>query len=85
MSNLTALVEAAKELSDTGCDCDLCEANRTILELCALLEKAESDLNEAGDQLSTIVHLDGTCKRIYTLGVHLNKALAAIKQWKEQT
>ena len=77
MNKLTALIEAAKDVLDTDNICpyaNAAEYNRlanpaTILELCALLEKAEEALK---------LHDYGTR---YPQAI---EALAAIKQWKEK-
>lgn len=48
----------------------------TILELCALLEKAEAVMYEQRERAA---------KGLPTQWVAVDEALAAIKQWKEQT
>ena len=67
-NKLTALVEAAnrKKHNMVG-PVSMVVSAATILELCALLEKAEEALKDRIDFDKTI------------------EALAAIKQWKEQT
>lgn len=81
MNKLTALIEAAKDVLDTDNICpyaNAAEYNRlanpaTILELCALLEKAEETLDKYRGQVDRF-------------GEHTSvEALAAIKQWKEKT
>lgn len=83
MNKLTALIEAAKAATPlwdrwNGCDgpCDdyVALANpATILELFALLEKAEKALDKYRGQVDRF-------------GEHTSvEALAAIKQWKKKT
>ena len=80
MNKLTALIEAAKGAKTAQDayphhDYRMHFDGATILELCALLEKAEEALDECDNEFA---------KR----GVgfqNLDDALAAIKQWKEGT
>ncbi len=96
MNKLTALIEAAKaanafcnkcgymgpdEPTHQGCDY---MAKRTavvpadtLLELCALLEKAEDVLTDT----QKIMNMWPSS----SLDIAVTEALAAIKQWKEQT
>ena len=74
MNKLTALVEAAKNSNSDDCNISadaLAGWGDDILELCALLEKAEE----------TIAH--HIKNRQLDDGHELCVALAAIKQWKE--
>ena len=98
MNKLTALIEAAKAAKAWNYF-DVQEGNgeevfdpfhdlanpATILELCALLEKAEKALKAQvedkrdGPFFHEDEHPKGSCLR------NSEEAIAAIKQWKEQT
>ena len=88
MNKIEALVEAANNdnSDDMEINADaLAGYGDTILELCALLEKAEEALKAQvedkrdGPFFHEDEHLPGSCLR------NSDEALAAIKQWKEQT
>ena len=100
MNKLTALIEAAKDVLDTDNICpyaNAAEYNRlanpaTILELCALLEKAEGaakafkTARDQADQYGHLVEASSDIADAYYLADRLNdEALSAIKQWKEGT
>ena len=101
-SKLTALIEAAKAADFDGVQTQaVYEANErfeyianpaTILELCALLEKAEEALREwnlAADN-SEETEYDDMASYVIPMPIFcdanekMEEALAAIKQWKEQ-
>ena len=72
MNKLTALVEAANRLKHNMIGpVSMVVSADTILELCALLEKAEEALVWVNN-----------CPRNFD---RVQPSLAAIKQWKEQT
>ncbi len=87
MNKLTALIEAAKAdcIAREGNYGELCGYGDDILELCALLEKAEKALKAQvedkrdGPFFHEDEHPKGSCLR------NSEETLAAIKQWKEQT
>ena len=79
MNKLQQLIEAANKAQDIqdaypGHDYRVSVNATTILELCALLEKVE-------EALETITQHSVCCDARHTAA----PALAAIKQWKEQT
>ncbi len=78
-SKLTALVEAAKAdcVAREGNYGELCGYGDDILELCALLEKAEGVLADT----QKVMNMWPSS----SLDIAVTEALAAIKQWKEQT
>ena len=75
MNKLTALIEAAKAdcIAKEGNYGELCGYGNDILELCALLEKAEEAL--LSEDVQTMEGL--------RCAISI-EALAAIKQWKEK-
>ncbi len=89
MNKLTALVEAAKAADYDGMQTEaIFEANAyfeylanpaTILELCALLEKAEEALD------GCLARLYGELYPNHPETLEVEDAITAIKQWKEQT
>jgi hypothetical protein len=87
MNKLTALIEAAKEAEYGKVDFRIHPT--FILELCALLEKCEKALEETTalcTNYEAVEEPDGyqftEAPAVISQG---NEALAAIKQWKEQT
>jgi hypothetical protein len=81
MNKLTALVEAANRLKHNMIGpVSMVVSADTILELCALLEKAEEALKKNFEFLETPVE-----DRKVMPWTDTYDALAAIKQWKEQT
>ena len=80
-SKLTALIEAAKAdcIAKEGNCGELCGYGNDILELCALLEKAEMALD------GCLARLYGELYPNHPETLEVEEALAAIKQWKEQT
>jgi len=81
MNKLQQLIEAAKEDANLRNPDALNGHGDTILELCALLEKAEEALEtcDEGDYSTGHVIPPSFDE------ASVNQALAAIKQWKEQT
>lgn len=79
MNKLTALVERLRSPTEPyGYQSQLaCEAADIILELCALLEKAEGVLADT----QKVMNMWPSS----SLDIAVTEALAAIKQWKEQT
>ena len=72
MNKLTALIEAAKaDVENSDCE-ELSGYGDDVLELCSLLEKAEDALE--------VMARTTSCNY-----AGVPEALAAIKQWKEQT
>ena len=72
MNKLTALIEEMKY--------DSSGYAKIILELCALLEKAEEALEQVGGVVDGYYVKPGHCTVDF-----VEEALAAIKQWKEST
>lgn len=99
MNKLTELIEAAKAADYDGMQTEaIFEANAyfeyltnpaTILELCALLEKAEEALEETTALCTNYEAVEEPDGYQFTEAPAVikqgNEALAAIKQWKEQT
>ena len=81
MNKLTALIEAAKAdcIAREGNYGELCGYGNDILELCALLEKAEMALD------GCLARLYGELYPNHPETLEVEEALTTIKQWKEQT
>ena len=99
MNKLTALIEAAKAdcIAREGNYGELCGYGDDILELCALLEKAEWTLEamvencEEPPEANCSCHVAPPCNDCVDFSglrevfSDSKETLAAIKQWKEQT
>lgn len=89
MSKLTALVEAAAQTASEPNSKPLREnfftlaSPATILELCALLEKAEEALVEYVGVVCSHNDPESFEPKVIDGGYSARQALTAIKQWKE--